>query len=317
MNTIAKTENTLHIKPSSEKLVHALMLLTIALIASSFPVGATITHALPPGVMMLIRFMLAAFLFCPYVLIRNGFTFPDLKQSIHYAIISIPLVGFFWCMFESLRYTSLLNTGALFTLVPTVTAIWAYLINRDGITGVRAAGIILGTVGALWIVFRGDWQAFVNLSLNYGDIVFMIGCLSLGLYNVLIKRLYNNEPMELMTFWVLCWGSFWLLLLSLGDLKTIEWSKVNINVYAGIAYLSFFTTLVTFFLMQFSIVKIGATKVSAYNFLTPVFVIVLSVSLGLESFVPVTIPGIFLVVGAMLLIEREGGRKETTAQQIK
>lgn len=316
MNKLRKTDNTLEKKHNGDKFVHALMLLSIILIASSFPVGATITHALPPAVMMFIRFLLAALLFSPYVVFRNGFTVPKTKQSINYIIISVPLVTFFWCMFESLRHTSLLNTGALFTLVPTITAILAYLINRDSITRLRATGIILGTIGALWIVFRGDWKAFMSLSLNYGDLVFILGCLSLGLYNVLIKRLYSNEPMELMTFWVLCWGSFWLLLLSLGDLKTIEWSKIGINVYAGVAYLSLFTTLVTFFLMQFSIVRLGATKVSAYNFLTPVFVIALSVVLGMESFIPITVPGMLLVVGAMLLIEWESGRNDTIVKQV-
>jgi drug/metabolite transporter (DMT)-like permease len=56
---------------------------------------------------------------------------------------------------------------------------------------------------------------------------------------------------------------------------------VEISVYAGIVYLCIFTTLVTFFLAQLSIAKIGATKVSAYNFLTPVFVIILSIILGM------------------------------------
>jgi drug/metabolite transporter (DMT)-like permease len=81
------------------------------------------------------------------------------------------------------------------------------------------------------------------------------------------------------------------------------------NVYAGIAYLSLFTTLATFFLLQFSIVRIGATKVAAYNFLTPVFVILLGIILGIEPFVPITLPGILLVVGAMLMIQWEKNSK--------
>lgn len=167
--------------------VHGLMLLTSILIASSFPVGAAITHALPPAALMFLRFLLAALLFSPYVFIRNGVSFPSFKHSIDYMIISIPLVVFFWCMFESLRYTSLLNTGALFTLVPTATAFFAILINKETISKKRALGILLGTLGAIWIVFRGNWNTLVGLNLNYGDLVFLIGVLSLGLYNVFIK----------------------------------------------------------------------------------------------------------------------------------
>jgi drug/metabolite transporter (DMT)-like permease len=295
--------------------VHGLMLLTIILIASSFPVGATITHALPPAVMMFLRFVLATLLFLPYVLIRNGVSFPSLKNSFNYIIISIPLVVFFWCMFESLRYTSLLNTGALFTLVPTITTIFVIVINKETIIKNRAMGIFMGTFGAIWIIFRGDRQALLNLSLNYGDLIFLIGCLFLGLYNALIKRLYRNEPMELMTFWVLCWGSLWLLLLSWQDMASINWVGVELNVYVSIVYLSLFTTLTTFFLLQFSIVRIGATKVSAYNFLTPVFVILLSIILGIEQFLPITLPGIFLIVSAKVLIQWEKGDKRSKVKQ--
>ncbi|BBO71428.1 membrane protein [Desulfosarcina alkanivorans] len=315
MMKIAHAKAAMTAQGNKNGYVHGLMLLTILLIASSFPVAATITHALPPAVMMFVRFLLAALLFSPFVLVRNGISLPSLRSSINYIVISIPLVVFFWCMFKSLRYTSLLNTGALFTMVPTITAVLAIIINKDTITRIRALGIFIGTLGAVWIVFRGDWQALMNLDLNYGDFVFMIGCLFLGLYNALIKRLYRNEPMELMTFWVLCWGSLWFLVLCWQDMASIDWVGVELNVYAGIAYLSLFTTLTTFFLLQFSIVRIGATKVSAYNFLTPVFVILLGIILGMEQFIPITLPGILLVVSAMLLIQWEKDSKPAQRKQ--
>ena len=107
------------------------MLLMVALIASSFPVGALITEGLPPEVMMLIRFVLAALLFAPYVFIKNGWHLPSARRLMGYAILSIPLVIFFWCMFEALRYTSALNTGAIYTTVPAITAFYVFFINRE------------------------------------------------------------------------------------------------------------------------------------------------------------------------------------------
>jgi len=71
------------------------MLLTIILAASSFPVGAAITDKLSPEIMMFLRFFLAAVLFLPYVLIKNGFSIPSIKTLLNYLILSIPLVVFF------------------------------------------------------------------------------------------------------------------------------------------------------------------------------------------------------------------------------
>ena len=287
------------------------MLLAIILAASSFPVGAAITKELPPEILMFLRFLLAAALFAPFVLIKHGIKFPSRRALLNYNILSIPLVVFFWCMFESLRYTSILNTGALYTIVPAITAIFALLINREKTGRIRFLGLFLGTLGALWIVFRGNLDSFLRLEINYGDFIFLVGCVFLGLYNPLIKRIYQGEPMEVVTFWVLLSGSLWLLVVSFNSITDVHWISVRQNIYLGILYLSLFSTLITFFIINFSTVRIGATKVAAYGFLTPVFVIILSVFFGMEPFEMITIPGLLLIFAAMFLIQRDGVNQKT------
>jgi len=254
---------------------------------------------------MFLRFLLASALFAPYVIVKHGFKVPPLKNIAEYGILSIPLVIFFWCMFESLRYTSVLNTGALYTTVPAITAIWALLINGETSGKMRSTGLFLGTLGALWIVFRGNIDAFINLDLNYGDLVFFLGCFFLGFYNPLVKKFHQGEPLEVMTFWVLLLGSLWLLIGSGKSIIDIDWFEIELPVYGGIAYLAIFSTLVTFFLLHYCTVRLGATKTSAYGFLTPVFIVVLSVLLGMEKFELVLTPGLFIIVVAMFMIQRE------------
>ena len=281
------------------------MVLTMMLAASSFPVGAAITNELPPALLMFMRFLFAAILFGPYVFIKNKHALPGWKSIFSYAMLSAPLAVFFWCMFESLRYTSVLNTGALYTLVPAITAVYALFINGELIGKYRSFGLILGTLGALWIVFRGDINALINLQLNYGDLIFTVGCLFLGLYNPLTRRIYDGEPVEVMTFWVLLSGAGWLLLASGEKILTTDWTAVKLGVYGGVLYLSIFTTLMTFFLVQICVVRIGALKVGAYGFLAPVFVILFSIISGMEQFELIWMPGILLVLLAMLIIQQE------------
>ena len=284
---------------------HLLMLVSVVLVASSFPVGEAITNDLPPTIMMLLRFLLAAALFAPYVFIRHGLRhFPSRQALFHYTVVSAPLVIFFWCMFEALRYTTAINTGALFTLVPAMTAIFAFFINRE-ITGkLRTLGLILGTAAALMIVFREE-GALANFETNHGDLIFFIGCLFMGLYNALVKKFYRGEPMEVMTFWVLLAGAGWLLIASWNDLMHVNWIEIENQTFVGILYLSFFTTLITFFLLQLCVVKIGATNAVAYNFLTPVFVLIISIMMGNQEFEYAFLPGMLLVFIAMIIIQRK------------
>ncbi len=282
--------------------VHGLMFFTVVLVAFSFPVGAAITHALPSEVMMLIRFGMASALFAPYVFLKHGWVLPSFKALMGYGLLSLPLVAFFYCMFASLRYTTALNTGALYTTVPAMTAVAAYFINKSVSTRQRSIGLLLGTVGALWIVFRGDLEAVLTLNVNKGDLIFLLGCVFMGIYNPLVKRLYNQEPMAVMTFWVILMGTVVLLMMSWGELKHVQWLQVDPSVYLGLGYLAIFTTLFSFFVLQLATVKLGATKVAAYGFLTPIMVVALSVLIGETPFDWQFIPGIFLVVLALLLI---------------
>ncbi len=281
------------------------MLLAILLAASSFPVAKLITHAMPPSAMMCVRFFLAAAFLAPFVFIKNGWQFPSPKRLFGYFILSVPLVGFFWGMFESLRFTSVMNTGALYTSVPAITAVYAFFINREKASKSRVMGLLLGTLGALWIVFRGDITLLISLSMNKGDGLFLVGCLFMGLYNPLVKKLYANEPMEVMTLWVLIAGGILLLICSVKDFNNIHWMDIAPSVYGGIVYLSLFSTLITFFVMQFCTIRIGATRVASYGFLTPLFVILLSVLLGLDDFNWQLVPGIFMVLLAMFVIQKK------------
>ena len=294
----------MHKESSSPLVVHLLLLLMILLASTSFPVGAMITHALSPEILMFLRFFVAAAMFLPFLINKKG-AFPNRKSLIGYLILSLPLVIFFWCMFESLRYTSVLNTGAIYTVVPAITAIFAFIINRELTNKMRSFGLVLGTMGALWIVFRGSIESLLTLNLNYGDLIFFIGCIFLGLYNPLVKKFYRGEPMEIMTFWVLFLGSACLLLLSGKTILEVKWYAIESKVYWGILYLSLFSTLITFFILQYGVVRIGATKVGAYGFLTPLFVIIMSLILGMENFDPVIVPGMAMVLGALFLIQRK------------
>ncbi|WP_211224702.1 DMT family transporter [Oceanospirillum beijerinckii] len=131
---------------ASQKYYHSLMIFATVLVASSFPVGAAIAGSLSPSVIMLLRFVCAAILFLPYVMFKKTLALPSGKRLLHYSLISLPLATFFWCMFESLKYTSALNTSALYTMVPGITALYMLLVNRET-TGKARTGVDAGHLG--------------------------------------------------------------------------------------------------------------------------------------------------------------------------
>jgi drug/metabolite transporter (DMT)-like permease len=290
-------------KRHSLPFIHLLMVICAALVSTSFTVGAAIAGGLDPAILTLVRFLLASLILWPYVGLRTGLCF-SWSAIWRCGLISASLVIFFWCMFLSLRYTSALNTSVIFTLVPSISGIYAVFLVRERLERGRLIALACGMVGAVWVIFRGDLSLLLAMAWNKGDLIFLGGCFAMGLYTPLVRLLHRGEPMTVMTFWILVTGSGWLLLIAGYRLFSIDWVGVPLMVWAGIGYLALFSTVMTFFLTQFAVPHIGPTKVMAYSYLYPGFVLVIDLVLGHGWPAGSIVPGILLVLLAMFMIQR-------------
>ena len=285
--------------------VHCLMLIASIIVSSSFTVGKAITLGLEPSVLLLVRYMVAVVCLAPIVVINHGFTLPQARQLAGYSLISASTVGFFWCMFESLRYTNALNTSVIFTLVPGISGLYSAIFLKERLGSGRLWALFFGMTGAVWVIFRGDIMRLLGLEVNHGDLLFLAGCFMMAAYTPLVKRLHRQESMVIMTFWVLVTGAVWLLLLSFSSLAAVDWQSVEAKVWAGIVYLAVFSTIITFYLTHISTLYLGPTRVMAYSYFYPAFVLLINWGLG-KGLPPIIIlPGVVVVTLATVVLQRE------------
>lgn len=291
---------------ASEIRMHVGMLAVSLLIASSFPVAASIAGDLNSMVLTLLRFALASLLFLPLVALRHrSELLPSLRSFLGYAALSAPLVAYFVAMFAALKTTTAVNTGALFTLGPGFAALFSWLIAGERLPGRRILALVIGMLGALWVVFRDEPARILVLGLAEGDVLFIAGTILFGLYTVLIRRLHRGEPMHVMTLWTLVTGTGWLLLLGWDDLVAVRWSAVEPRVFAAIAYLGVFTTLLSFLLTQMAVRVLGPMRTMAYTYLNPALVALFSWALGDTGLSWILLPGIGLTAASMLVLQRD------------
>ncbi|MDX9840811.1 MAG: DMT family transporter [Desulfobulbus sp.] len=285
-------------------LLHGSMLVSAVLVSTSFPVGKAITPFMDPVLLTLIRFCLAALLFAPYVRRRFGLTNPGLAALGRYSLISVALVGFFWLMFLSLRFTNSLHTGVLFTMVPGISGIYSWFLLRERLGTGRVLALLLAMVGAVWVIFEGEMEQLRALQFNHGDLLFFGGCLLMALYTPLVKLLHRGEPMAVMTFWILVTGCGWLLLFTLLKPPAELFVPVPARVWAGIAYLAVFTTIITFFISQWATLHLGPTRVMAYSYLYPPLIVFIDWSLSGALPDLRTLAGVLIILPAMYVVQR-------------
>ncbi len=293
----------LNLKNQPLWLIHILMIFSSILVSTSFTVGKAITDGLDPAILTLIRFFVASIIFFPIVKLRYPLPFPSLKALFRYSIISGALVLFFWLMFLSLRYTTALNTGVIFTLVPGISGIYSAFLLKERLGIFRLTAMILAMIGAVLVIFHGDISRILTLELNYGDLLFFTACLFMALYTPLIKLLHRGEPMAVLTFWIMATGCIWLLIFSASSITDISWQDVEMKIWLGIIYLAVFCTIITFFLTQIATLKIGPTRVMAYSYLYPPFVIILD-WFGGYPFPPVlTLVGVIIIIPSLVILQ--------------
>ena len=294
-----------HGKAAGERAgAHGLAFFAMAVIATTFPVGDLIADSGDPAVLMFIRFAMASVLFTPIMIWRYGLHWPGFGALARYGVVAAAAVGFFWTMFEALKTTDSLNTSAISTTIPAFTALFAAILVRERMGWRRLVALGIGMLGALWVIFRGDPERLVTLDLSYGDWLFFPGCASMGLYAALIRRMHRGEPVLVMSFWFTIMTAFWLLIIANVKIVDIDWAAVDGAVLGGLAWLAVGPSITTFFLVQMTTLKIGATRVQAYTYFIPALVLLMDWALGRGLPSLMTLPGIAIVIAASLLIQR-------------
>jgi len=280
------------------------MLVAAILVSSSFTVGKAITHGLDPAVLLLARYLLATLIFAPILVAKRLLSLPSARRLFGYSAISASTVGFFWCMFEALRYTSAVNTSIIFTLTPGISGVYSAIFLHEQLGRSRVWALFFGMIGALWVIFQGDIGRLLAMDINHGDLLFLGGCFLMAAYTPLVKKIHRQESMLVMTFWVLCTGIGWLLLLACPKLIAVNWQGIDRQVWAGILYLAVFATIVTFYLTHMATPYLGPTRVMAYSYFYPAFVLLINWGLG-NGLPPLVIwPGVLVVSLSIIVLQR-------------
>jgi drug/metabolite transporter (DMT)-like permease len=283
------------------------MLFAALVVSSSFTVGKAITHGLDPAVLLLVRYVVAVACLAPFILWRYRHFRPSLRQLLGYSLISASTVGFFWCMFAALRTTTAINTSVIFTLVPGISGIYSALFLGERLGRPRLIALFCGMLGALWVIFQGDPQRLLSLDVNHGDLLFLAGCFAMAAYTPLVKTFHRQESMVAMTFWVLVTGLGWLVALAAPRLAAVQWQQVSDTVWYGIVYLAIFSTIITFYLTHIATIHIGPTRVMAYSYFYPAFVLMINWLFGKGLPPAVILPGVLVVSLAIVVLQRGGG----------
>ncbi|MCF6304610.1 MAG: DMT family transporter [Rhodobacteraceae bacterium] len=284
---------------------HLAMLLFAVFVSGSFSLGGYVARLVDPAALMALRFLLAGVLIGALVAIGPGVKRRDLQAPWRYFILGGLFASYFVLMFMGLRTADPLATSAVFTLTPVMSAGFGWILMRQITTKRMGAALVIGGIGALWVIFKADFNAFMAFEIGYGESLFFLGCISHAIFTPLSRKLNRGEAPLVFTLGVLVAGFIVLAIYSAPEIIKTDWRSLPLILWLVLGYLVVFASAATFFLLQYSTLRLPSAKVMAYTYLVPVFVIIWQGALGFGWPDTSILMGVGLIVFALYLLLRE------------
>jgi drug/metabolite transporter (DMT)-like permease len=292
---------------------HAAMLTFSAFVAGSFSLGARIANDIDPVTVNGMRFLGAAFLLTLAALVLERKR-PGPVQALRSAPWRFPLLGamfagYFVLMFEGLKTAEPVTAGAVFTLTPVMTALIAWPMLGQRLDTWTSAALGLGAIGAVWVIFRGDPGALLRFDLGRGEGIYFIGCILHAIFTPMLKRLNRGEGPMVSTSLIMAGGLLVLLAYDRGAAFQTDWAALSGFVWLSIAYLMVFASALSIVLLQFAAQRLPSSKVMAYTYATPAWIILVDAAVGGALPGLAILPGVVLIGAALaMLLRSDEGR---------
>ncbi|WP_108484459.1 DMT family transporter [Oceaniglobus ichthyenteri] len=288
---------------------HLAMLLFSALVAGSFSLGALAANEISPLALTAVRFVLASAVVGGIAAATTGISRSAFRAPWRFVVLGSMFAIYFVLMFEGLKTAPPVSASAVFTLTPVLAAGFGWLLLRQITDGWTAAALLIGAVGALWVIFRGDVSAILHLEIGRGEAIYFIGCVAHAAYIPMVRKLNRGEPAFVFVFGMLVAATLVLLVIAAPQLWQTDWRNLAPIVWITIVYTAVFASAATFVLLQYAALRLPASNVMAYTYLTPGWVILW------EVFLHGTMPQLQIIGGfaltalaIIMLLKKKGTR---------
>ena len=197
--------------------------------------------------------------------------------------------------------------SVVFTFTPIMAGIFDRFLSKRQLSLGTWAAVSFGGVGALWIIFDGEFSNLLGLKIGFGEALFFVGCAGHAFYAALIPRLNRGETPLAQAFGTLLAATLILAFVGGNDILSTFWLTLSQEVWLTMFYLAIFATAATFFLIQFAATRLSSLKVMAYTYAVPFWVTSLEILLGHSSISTVLLIGgsIIFISLVLLLINKD------------
>ena len=276
-------------------------ILTSLIFGLSFLFSKKALSTVDPFTLLSFRFLVAflimtILIFCK--IIKINFKGKNIKNLLFLGLMQ-PIMYFTFETF-GIQLSSSSQAGLMIALIPIFVTILSAYALKESPSKLQCAFILLSVSGVAFIVFMNGTSSSEGSLLG---IVLLLGAVfSAAVFNILSRKFSKEfSPLEL-TYAIMTMGTVFFNFISIyNHIKSYTLAQYfsplrNANFLISISYLGILSSLIAFFLINFTLSKIEASKAAIFTNLSTIVSIIAGVILLNESF------KLYHLIGSILIL---------------
>ncbi|MGY3185790.1 DMT family transporter [Lysinibacillus sp. TE18511] len=279
---------------------YILLLLISCIWGSQFFFVALVTSEVGAVTLSLLKAIIGALcLTCISLFLKRENSSTDIKLYVGIAFFEVVLP--FILIAQGQKYVSSSIASMLIATVPIITLVLYVIFFKKNVSQFQFVGILLGFLGL--IILSWPTQAMNGSGTLLGNVLLLLAAISFALSLILMEKLDDGSPVVHMR------NVLWIATIILLPLAFIFERPLLLDINglqtASIVILGIFHAGIVYMLYNLLIQKEGALFASFSNYIVPVVGVLLGYFILNESLSLQHITGIFIVLCALLLSNKQ------------
>ena len=264
---------------------HAACFLAYAIFGLNIVICKDLTgsHTFSPLALFSIRSVCACVLFW---LVSLFFPRERVEGRDFLKILLASFLGYFCCQLSFLMaipQVTPMTSSIVSSLSPIYTMFIAAVAIKEPLSFKKLAGVLVSFGGMLLLVLGGMNVSGVQENSIQGILLLIVNGLSFALYLGIFKPLISKYSVCTFMKWIFLFSTLMSLPFTSAEIVRLEWGAIPSRILLELAFLVFFATFVSYYLIPYGQKQLRPTLVSMYAYVQPIIATAISICIGMDS----------------------------------
>jgi drug/metabolite transporter (DMT)-like permease len=261
-------------------LIPVLMLTTACVFwAGNAVMARAVYEDIEPFTLTLFRWLLAIALLLPFTWRHVKRDWPAIVQAWRVltalGILSVSIYA--TTMYIAAHTTEAINISLVGSVTPAVVVLFSWLMIGERINLRQGVGFMIGLVGVIAVIARGELENLADLQFRVGDLIILLGVVSWATYSVLLKRYpLKMHTMSLLSA-IFVTGTVVIIPFFAWEIASTGNVHVNLPGLVAIVYGAVCMSILSYIFFIRGVQALGPNKANAFGYLVPLFAALLAV----------------------------------------